>query len=148
MAEVDWRRWESVATDGLAPLDFLVGAWSGVGQSHGAAVQARMEARRVLGGTFLEVSEQLFAADGAPAHEDRAWYRFDPEEQRLRVHHFMHPAWVTERVVGLLPGGGCCWDAGPFAPRVELRPAPEGLRSEVWLPFEPAPAVSLLYRRS
>lgn len=145
---IDWDARQGAVIAGLAPLGFLLGEWVGRGEAHGTAVSGRLRVQAILGGTFIEASEQLTEADGRLNHEDRAFYRFDDEEAALRVTHLMAPGWLGERLVRPLEPAGVVWTAGPFAPRVELRPtAAGGLRVEVWMAFASAPEAWMDYQR-
>jgi hypothetical protein len=147
--ETDGEAREAAVRAGLAPLHFLLGDWEGAGSSHGEPATGSLVARLTLADTFLEVTEQHFDAAGQADHADRTVYHYDPREGRLKVHHFMVPAWVVERVVLPFddePGVG--WGAGPFDPRVELRPdGPDRLRVDVLMPFTAGPTVTMRYRR-
>lgn len=143
---IDWDQRQDVVIRGLDATDFLLGDWVGTGEAHGVPLTGRLRVARVLGGSFVEATEQLYDADGRLDHEDRAFYRYDAEEAALRVTHLMAPGWVGERQVQPL-APGLVWTAGPFAPRVELRPTATGLRVEVWMAFAAAPEAVMDYRR-
>ena len=139
------------AVAALAPLRWMEGTWAGIGTAHGEPVTGRLTARAALGDSFLEVRERLTDSDGNEDHEDVCYYRQDPE-RGLRVLHLMAPATVVDREVRLLPSSDpgvllFRWYENPFSPRVDFAWNGTELRLEVWLPFEPAPQVSLLYRR-
>lgn len=148
MAEMDWAERGQLAREGLAPLRFLVGSWSGSGASQSQPVAATLEVRSILQDSVLEARERLFGADGALEHEDLTFYRYDPVARQLKVIQLMAHAWVTQALVQPEPDG-CRWYAGPFAPAVWLRPQGEdGLVEEVWEPGAAAPALRLVYRRA
>lgn len=150
--ERDWTEVEARALAALEPLGFLLGTWEGEGESHGRAVRARLQVTPVLGGSFLEAVEQHLDEDGGVDHEDRAFYRWEHLEKRLKVLHLMAPAFTTDRVVRLVEEEGVVvgvrWDGGPVAPRVEWRAEGEGgLRCTVTMPYTVEPASTVRYRR-
>lgn len=147
--DLDWDERGTLCSRQLDPVRFLVGAWEGRGESRGEAVRARFVVRDRFEGTFLVLEETLWTLDGALEHEDLAVLRYDPDAEILRVTHYMARAWVSEQLVRPLPEEpGCFWFAGPFAPRVELRPVgPDGLRVTVRLPEEDRLDTAIDYRR-
>lgn len=136
----------------LAPLHFLVGRWEGQGESLGAPVQARMSATLELSGCFLLTREQTLDAAGQPTHEDLAVYRLVGGEQTLKVQHMQAPGVVQEYHVEARdpedPTAGVRWNAGPFSPRVVLRPdGPDALVSEVWMAWRSKPDTVMRWTR-
>lgn len=133
----------------LAPLSFLIGRWSGHGESHGAPLHATLTVTPVLEGSFLEAREHLRGAPGEGVdHEDICFYRYDAREEQLRVQQLTAPAHSREWLVVPLPEGGIRWYEGPLGVRVELRPLPDGaLSEEVFLPLEDRPATQIRYQR-
>ncbi|MEC8422714.1 MAG: hypothetical protein VX000_02990 [Myxococcota bacterium] len=146
--DIDWEARERLMKRRLLPLAYLVGDWVGVGVSHGAPVQGRLQVRQVLGGTFVEAREVLRDASGAVDHEDLCVYRYDTTEKALRVTQYLAPGWVENHVVESLPSGGIRWRTGPLGPRVELSaPEPDTILVRVWLPAEEEPAHVVRYVR-
>jgi hypothetical protein len=147
--EMDWAEQERRCVAALASLDFLLGRWAGEGQSFGAPLRGEMLVERILGGTFVEASERLYRPDGQLDYEDRAFYRYDAREERLRVQHLMSPGHLVERdVLPRLKGPGLRWTAGPFAPRVDLIPDGDSLHIEICSPLAASPDGWMRYRRS
>ena len=137
---------------GLARLHFLVGSWTGEGVSLGEAVRGRMVATLELSGCFLLTREQSLGPDGAVTHEDLAMYRWEAGEQTLKVRHMQVPGVIQEYHVEARdpaqPGAGVRWNAGPFSPRVVLRPeGADGLVSEVWMAWRSKPDTIMRWSR-
>ena len=146
--QMDWEERGALTRARLDPLRFLVGAWRGEGVVHGAAVTATLDVEERFEGTFLEARERLVdAASGALAHEDVAFYRYEPRDEQLRVTQYMAYAWTSEEIV-VITEGGARWYAGPLAPRVELRSdGADGLIVEVWQAFSGEPDSRVRYSR-
>ncbi len=147
--DLDWDQRGLLCREQLDFARFLVGEWQGEGESRGAPVRAHLSVQDRFAGTFLHCEERLHAADGSLAHEDAAFMRYDPDAEVVRVTHYMANGWVSDQLVRPFDDGpGCFWYAGPFAPRVEMRPdGPDGLRVAVFLPEERQPDTRVLYRR-
>jgi hypothetical protein len=141
----DWDAREAAARAALSALDFLLGSWEGEGVDHTRPLRGRFEARAILGGTWVETREQLWNADGALDHEDVALYRHEPEAGLL-VMHLQAPGWMSEHPVSL-DEDAVVWGASPVEPRVVMHPEDDDLVLSVWFPFQPVPAVRMVYRR-
>ena len=148
--ELDWDERGEICRSSLAFLHFLQGSWEGQGETHGQAVQARFEARLRFGDTFLQCEEVMRGEDGEIAHQDLAMMRYDPDAEVVRVTHYMAHGWVSEQLVRPFDGGpGAFWYAGPFSPRVELRPEGDDvLIVRVVLPEQEQPDTEVRYRRA
>ncbi len=152
----------------LGTVAFLEGSWLGEGVAHSTRLTARLDAHWAFDKTFLEVRERTYDAEGVQDHEDVAWYRYDSEDDQLKVLHLMAPAHVTDRIVVSLAddaataigeqlaeehGGtppeveGFWWYGGPFAPRVRVVRIGDELRTAVIFPGDALPAVRIRYRR-
>src|SRR5687767_10862250 len=94
IGEHDERR--ALVLAGLSVLDGLLGHWVGAGHDHGAPVTARLIVTPILDGTFVEAIETLLDPGGQVLHEDRALYRYDPDDRRLKVMHFVPGGWFFE----------------------------------------------------
>lgn len=145
----EWQQHIEAIQAGVRPLHFLEGTWKGEGISDGQPVRGHLTARLVLGGTFLECSEELFNAAGDLDHEDRVFYRYDSENQTIRALHLQHPGWVAERHVDqLVDQPGIVWRGGPTLPRVQVRQIDDDtVHIAVWLPGDEDPVTHLTYRR-
>ncbi|MFH1469612.1 MAG: hypothetical protein ABIO70_34825 [Pseudomonadota bacterium] len=142
--------WESrtrVTREKLDPLRFLLGSFVGQGFDGGRPIRARATGRLLLDGSWLELAEEIVAADGTVDYRDLALYRYDPAEEGLRVMHLMERAWHAQYPVHLDPEGAVRWTTGVGGPEVVLAPSPEGWGSTVRLPDEREPSVVLRYRR-
>ena len=148
--ELDWDERGALCRSSIDFLRFLVGRWEGEGLTHGEAVRGRLEARLRFGDTFLHMEETLRGADGRVTHEDAAFMRYDPDAEVVRVTHYMAHGWVSEQLVRPAgEGTGAFWYAGPFSPRVELRPdGPDGLVLRVMVPEQDEPDTVVRYRRA
>lgn len=148
--ELDWDQRGALCRSSLDFLRFLVGRWEGQGHSHGQQVRAGLEARLRFGDTVLQLEESLWGPDGQLVHEDIALTRYDPDAELVRVTHTMAHAWISEQLVRPFDGGpGCFWYAGPFSPRVELRPdGPGALDVRVLVPEQREPDTQIRYRRA
>ena len=144
----DWALFERRCRAGLSSLDFLVGRFAGEGVGPDGPLRAQIEGRRLLSDTFLELREQQWGGSGELVHEDIAFFRFDPDEERIRVQHLMAPGWVEESQLLPLEGapGGFSWASGPFTPRVLLLPEEGGFLVEVWMPLAADPEQRIHYR--
>ena len=138
-APMSWEQRGTAARNGLNALRFLLGEWTGHGESDGVEVTGTCLVRAVLSNTFVQVDEKLFDASGTIIHEDLCFYRFEPTDGRIHLTPMMAHAWSTERSVEVLPDeSGIRWFDGPFSPIVKLIKSPSGFRSEVWLPSDNA----------
>ncbi len=138
---------------GLEPLRFLVGEWVGTGISHGEPVRGRMRATLEVDQTFLMTRETGIAADGTVDFEDLAIYRWEGAEQTLKVRHMQAPGTAQEYHVEpvTVPDApdGVQWNAGPFSPRVLLRPDGHGgLHTEVWMAWRSKPDTVMSWTRA
>lgn len=146
--EVAWEDRGELAREGLRPLHFLVGTWTGGGAGHEGPLKATLSASLCVEDTVLMVREQNQDARGELVYEDLSLYRYDPVARQLKVLQVTAPAWLTEQLVVAEPWG-CRWYAGPFAPQVVLRLDDAGaLRVEVWEPEAARPAQVVSYRRA
>lgn len=143
-----WQQREKESREQLSSLSFLIGEWVGEGSAEGRPIRGHLKAALVLGGTFLEVRETLTQPDGTQDHEDICFYRYDTQQQQLRVLQMVQPAWTAERPVVLLGEGGVRWYDGPLGPQVSLRPTDTGLLVTVRLPDTTEPVVELHYRHA
>ena len=84
-----WKQRGDKAQAGLAPLLFLVGEWRGTGTCHGRGITAQLVVKTILDGTWIEARETHFDDSGAQEHTDVSLYRFDPDEDHLRVLHLV-----------------------------------------------------------
>ena len=144
----DRERWEDRAKRakaGIGALQFMVGSWKGVGESHGQPVTATLQVLSCLDGTWLEAREVLFDADGVAEHTDLSLYRYDPEAGRLEVLHLMDCATFRRHPVEPV-GEALHWITGPMAPRLAILPQAGGFRMEVQFPMEAAPVVTIDYK--
>ena len=146
--DTSWQQRELTSREQLAALSFLIGEWTGEGLANGKPIRGHLSAAMALGDTFLEVRETLTQPDGTLDHEDICYYRYDSEQQQLRVLQMVSPAWTAERPVLLLSEGGLRWFDGPLGPQVSLRPTATGLLVTVRLPDTPQPVVELHYRHA
>lgn len=138
--EAAWReRVERTVREAEAFAAFL-GEWAGQGTAHGEPVSARMMARALLDGSFVEVREL------GDAHEDRCFYRFEPEDGSLRVLHLLPGATVREYPLERTPEG-LVWVTPPGEPAVEWRFFADRLECDVTWPGELAPEVRMVWRR-
>jgi len=142
--QASWDERGRAAREGIAPLGFLVGDWTGTGTSRGEPITGKLVVRSTLGGTWIEAREIQFGETGVQEHEDVTLYRFDPEEHRMEVVHLMGHAHMSRHPVEPVKGA-FHWITGPMAPRLELRATESGLRFEVWFPLEDAAAVTMDY---
>ncbi len=124
----------------LALARTLAGDWVGSGQAHGRPVEARLQVRVILGGSFVELREWM---DG---YEDLSLYRQDPETRELRVLHVQEGGVLDDHPVEAA-GMTLAWITGPRAPHVEWSVVGEGLRCAVTFPGFSAPEIEVLYRR-
>lgn len=140
MTDTDWdSRLRRTRAEAAAFHPFL-GRWRGRGTAHGEPVEGTLEAAALLDGTFIEVRES--SAD----HEDRTIYRFEPEDASLRVLHLLAGATLREYAVERFEGG-LVWVTPPGEPTVEWFFGADELRCDVTWPGEPAPDVSMVWRR-
>jgi hypothetical protein len=117
----------------------FVGEWAGEGVAHGEPIAARMMARPLLDGSFVEVRE---LGDG---HEDRCFYRFEPEDGTLRVLHLLPGATMREYPVERT-ADGLVWITPPSEPAVEWRFYADRLECDVIWPGEAEPEVRMVWR--
>lgn len=148
----DHQRVLAATRAALAPLHFLVGRWEGRGESLGEPVHAHMSAALELSGCFLLTREQTLDSAGHTTHEDLAIYRLVGSEQTLKVQHMQAPGVVQEYHVETRdpadPTAGVRWNAGPFSPRVVLRPdGPDALVTEVWMAWRSKPDTVMRWTR-
>ena len=129
---------------GLAPLSFLVGTWRGTGSVHGSPITSDLVISWLFDETFLEAQEVLRDPSGAVVHEDRALYRFDPEERRVKVVHLLPGGWYLERLV-VVGERQAVWEGGPYAARVGLSRIADVLEISVVFPGRPVPDVVVRY---
>lgn len=148
--DLDWDERGRVCREQLDFARFLVGTWRGTGRSQGQDVTGELVVRDRFAHTFLSCEEVLHDVDGQLFHEDAAFIRYDPDAEIVRVTHYMANGWVSDQLLRPLKDGpGCLWYAGPFAPRVEMRPdGDDGLEVRVLLPEESAPDTLVHYRRA
>lgn len=143
-----WEDRGAQTREGLRPLYFLIGSWSGAGHSQGEPVQAHLRAALCFEETVLEVRERLTDAQGALCYEDVTFYRFDPTARQIKVLQISAPAWTSEQIVQPEPWG-LRWYAGPFAPQVRIRQEGEDtLLEAVFEPDADAPVVAIRYQRA
>ncbi len=116
------------------------GEWAGEGEAHGEAIFARMLAHPLLDGSHVEVREL------GDTHEDRSFYRFEPEDGSLRVLHMLPGATMREYPVERTPDG-LVWVTPPGEPSVEWRFLADRLECDVTWPGESAPDVRMVWRR-
>jgi len=146
MSEVEWSDRPQLTQQGLAPIAFLIGDWTGTGTCDGQPTRARLVVEAIFGGTFLEARETLYRPDGAIDHEDRVFYRYAVEDQTIRALHLQAPAWMADRYVNLLDDrDGLMWSGGPASPRVRIVHEAAQLDVQVWLPDATEPASHIVY---
>jgi hypothetical protein len=133
----------------LSALGFMLGRWTGTGESDGAPISGTLSVQPILGGTFLQATEQLYTADGQLDHEDRVFYRYSAEDHSLRALHLQAPGWTADRYVDLSPAGdGLTWSGGPTIPQVQIKRSGDTLTVTVWMPEDTEPTTVLNYHRS
>lgn len=140
----DWEARFAQARAGVAPALALVGDWQGEGHAHGDPIRATLRVRSVLADTQIEVWERV--GEGADAHEDVCFYRYDPDRAELRVLHLMAPAEVAEHAVEPT-GSGFVWVTPPSAPAVVWTLQGAELVTEVVWPDQRVAEVRIVYRR-
>ena len=137
------------AVHDLSALGFMLGRWTGSGESDGTPISGQLRVQPILGGTFLEATERLYTSDGQLDHEDRVFYRYSAEDHSLRALHLQAPGWTADRYVDLSPAGdGLTWSGGPTIPRVRITRSGEILTVAVWMPEETEPSTVLTYHRA
>lgn len=141
MDEQEWdQRVERTRAEAVVFQPF-VGRWVGQGRAHGEPFEGTLEAAAILDGSFVEVIER------STGHEDRCFYRFEPEDGSLRVTHLLAGATLREYPVERTEDG-LVWVTPPGEPVVEWRFGADELRCEVLWPGEPAPEVMMVWRRA
>jgi hypothetical protein len=139
LSQRDWALHVAECRERLAFATALLGEWVGRGTAHEAEVEAALGLRLVLDGTAIEARERV------GDHEDLCLYRWDADERRYVVHHFMAGA-AALHAVELTPRG-MVWVTPPFSPAVEWWVDGEDLRCDVVWPQGGEPEVAIRYRR-
>ncbi len=139
-AEEEWQSRVERTVREAGAFQAFVGEWTGEGVAHGEPTSARMMARPLLDGSFVEVREL------GDDHEDRCFYRFEIEDGSLRVMHLLPGATVREYPVELTPEG-LVWVTSPLEPSVEWRFFADRLECDVLWPGASEPDVRMVWRR-
>ena len=142
-----WEEQGERALKGLEPIRFLIGRWTGQGQSYDEPVQGTFTVRALLDGTWLEATETLTNASGESVHRDLSLYRYNIEADGLEVMQLFEHAHRSIAPVELT-ADGFRWITGPGAPQLRYVCTADTLRYTVVLPSEAAPAISMTYARS
>lgn len=121
-------------------FDALLGEWEGRGEAHGLPTSGRLSVQRILDGSIIEVAE--FAG----THEDRCFYRFEPEQGGFVVMHLLPGATVREHPVEFTDEG-LIWVSPPGEPNVEWVFGTNELRCDVLWPGEALPEVRMYWTR-
>ncbi len=134
-----WERRLSLMRASLAPFLQLAGRWEGEGQAHGEPIRSVLTVRVSFDATMLELEEQ------SGEHQDRCYYRYEPDEDRFLVLHLMAGS-VREYPVETTIEG-LFWVTPPAEPAVEWTIRGAGLRQEVLWPDQEGTEVQIDYRR-
>jgi hypothetical protein len=135
-----WRERVRRTVAEAAAFEPFVGEWVGEGVAHGEPTVGRLMARPLLDGSFVEVREL------GDDHEDRCFYRFEPEDGSLRVVHLLPGATMREYPVERTPDG-LVWITPPGEPAVEWRFTAGCLECDVTWPGAAGPEVRMVWRR-
>ena len=142
-----WEEQGARALKGLEPIRFLVGHWTGRGQSYDEPVNGTFTVRALLDGTWLEADETLTNAAGEVVHHDLSLYRYNLEADSLEVMQLFEHAHRSIAPVELT-ADGFRWITGPGAPQLRYVCTADTLRYTVVLPSEAETAISMTYTRS
>ncbi len=119
----------------------FLGEWVGGGEAHGTATGGTLCGAAILDGSIVEVNERT------GEHEDRSFYRFDPDNGGFSVLHMMAGAHLREYPVEFT-ATGLVWVTPPSEPAVEWTFSATELVCEVTWPGDEQPEVRVRWRRS
>ncbi len=119
----------------------FLGDWVGAGEAHGEATGGTLSGVALLDGSIVEVTERT------GDHDDKSFYRFDPDLGGYQVLHMMAGAHLREYPVEFTESG-LVWVTPPGEPSVEWSFTPGELCCEVVWPGDLRPEVRVRWRRS
>ena len=141
MKPEDWDARAARTLAEIARFDRILGDWQGAGEAHGLATKGVLSVRRILDGSIVE------AAERTGDHEDRCYYRFEPEQGGFVVLHMLGGALFREHPVEFT-AEGFVWINPPGEPTVEWVVTPDGLRCDVRWPSDDLPEVRTFWTRA
>lgn len=140
MKPEDWDARLARTRAEIGRFDPMIGDWVGAGEAHGQAAAGTLVVRRILDGSVLE------AVESSGDHEDRSFYRFEPEQGGFTVLHMLPGATFREHPVEFT-GEGLVWVGPPTEPSVEWVFGSDTLRCDVRWPGDDLPEVRMHWTR-
>ena len=147
MSEEPWNTQAQKAQDGLDPIRFLLGDWTGSGTCHGEKVEGRLAVQTRIDGTWIEAIETLLDPRGETIHTDVSLYRFDVKNENIEVIQLSEHAHRVISTVELF-SDGFRWITGPGAPQLRFWIKDDSFRYSVTMPDDGAVMVEMAYTRS
>lgn len=90
---------EEEAADPWAPVEGLLGSWTGEGASFGRPTIVSHVYERVLQDQFIHMRTRSEAADGSDDHEDWGFFSWDADRERIVLRQFLTEGFVNTYVL-------------------------------------------------
>ncbi len=145
MTDDPWAVQGKKAQEGLEPVRFVIGTWTGVGQSHGIQTRGKMTVVPILDGTWLQATEVITEVDAGTETIDLCFYRYHAEAESLQVFQFYEHAHLSTLLVEPT-ANGFRWITGPMAPQLAFERTEEGFRYAAVVDGQDTPVSEMSYK--
>lgn len=144
MTDDTWIAQGKKAHAGLEPVRFLIGSWTGEGQTQGIPVRGTLEVVAILDGTWLQATETLMDLENNTETIDLCFYRWHEKAESLQVFQFYEHAHLSTLLVEKTENG-FRWITGPMAPQLRFEKTESGIRYQAIMEGEATPVTQMTY---
>ena len=144
MMDDAWMIQGQKAHQGLEPIRFLIGSWTGEGRSQGSPVQGTLEVSPILDGTWLQAIETLTNVENQKRTVDLCLYRWHEQAESLQVFQFYEHAHLSTLLVEKTTHG-FRWITGPMAPQLTFEKTDSGIRYQATVDGDSTPVTHMNY---
>ncbi len=144
MTDEAWETQGQKAHQGIEPIRFLIGSWTGEGHSQGAAVRGALEVIPILDGTWIQATETLTDVERNTQTVDVCLYRWHEKAESLQVFQLYEHAHMSTLLVEQTEKG-FRWITGPLAPQLLFEKTQTGIQYRAIVEGQPTPLTQMNY---